>query len=336
MLWGLAFMPIILNWSQMAPIFKALIKEPEKEFDPDRPISYRLTWLLTIGSFIAWYLVGIMLLQIIAADLLIWMIMLAISYIGVGRLLQECGGWIGCYTQLPYASFSYWNAMTGATVVHYVVPLGADVSSYSTGYMFGIRGDTYHFGERGPFFALTSFRMGDTSKTRSRNILIVLIVGLIVGTVACAYIFFFDRLWAITVMGPATGQYARVAVPYAKLGNMWVGEAPIASGQVPPQVFVQIVIGFAIIAALSFLGPRVSILKGLSTAGLTWGASGLYIFWVSWAVGFIVKYLVLRTGGTKMYESTLKPLALGLLAGAFLTLSVTSLGNWLVFITLRI
>jgi len=324
MLFAAVFAPIVLNWHQMAPVFKGLVKEPPSEFDPDKPLSYRLTWILTIGFFLLWYIVGVTLVQAKPDALLGFLVLIAILFFGAGRVLSETGGWYGAFHLNPYYTY---EGATGALASTYFTKLGKDIPSYVTVYMMSQRGHMYSFGDRVPFYTLHSFKLGDNTRTRLNGVLKILIIGTVIGISAAAIIHFFNRAYSITIFGGIRGEYVKNAISYAERGRTHRSYGLWAN--TPTQAFMQIGIGFAVIFALSFLQPRISLLRGLSIGGIIWGVNALYILWSAWIVGFIIKYIVLRTGGTRMYESTLKPFGLGLVAGAFLTLFLADAGQWL-------
>lgn len=326
MLWAAVFAPILLNWRQMAPIFKALFKEPPREFDPDRPISYRLTWLLTIGFFILWYIVGVALVQIKPDALIACMVMLAITFFGVGRVLSETGGWYGAFHLNPYYTH---EAVVWGFSANVATKLGDDIPSYVTAFTMGERGHQFSFGDRVPFFSLHSFKLGDNTRTRLKGLVLIMIIGIILGVTLMAYVHFFNRAFS-TYLWKYRGEYIRKAVKSAKKGVSHRGDEFWL--QTPNETIIQIVFGFALIFALTFLQARIAPLRQISIGGIIWGFNAMYLMWVPYIVGFIVKYIVLRTGGTRMYQQTLKPFGLGLLVGGLLTLSVADLGVWLAWL----
>jgi hypothetical protein len=48
--------------------------------------------------------------------------------------------------------------------------------------------------------------------------------------------------------------------------------------------------------------------------------------WASWIIAFIIKTIVLRVGGTRLYEEKLKPLSLGFFSGGLITFFLAQVG----------
>ena len=317
--------PIVIHWRQMAPIFKSLIREPPREFDPDRPLPYRITFLLTIVFFILWYLVGVTLIQAKPDALLGFMIIISVLFFGVGRVLSETGGWYGAFHLNPYMSY---EGTTGGLAGTFFTTLDDDIPSYVTVYMFSERGHMYSSGDRVPFFSYHAYKLADNTRTRVKDMVKVLLVGAVIAVVAAAFLHFINRAWSPYIW-KIRGEYIKKSVDYARRGRVhrnysqWV--------ETPVQSFIQIALGFAIIFILSFLQPRIGFLRGLSIGAVIWGFQALYLQWVPWLIGFIIKYLAIKTGGIRLYEEKIRPLALGLVVGAFIVLALMNLGNWLVW-----
>jgi hypothetical protein len=89
-----------------------------------------------------------------------------------------------------------------------------------------------------------------------------------------------------------------------------------------------------VILVLAFLATRIGFLRGLSIGGIVLGTMAGFWIWAPFLVGFIVKYIILRVGGVKMYEEKLKPIALGILLGHIIPIFINNtIGwiNWLIY-----
>jgi hypothetical protein len=83
-----------------------------------------------------------------------------------------------------------------------------------------------------------------------------------------------------------------------------------------PEYFIgAAILGFVVLAAFSLLQRRFSWFT-VSTTGVFTGAMFGSLLWLPMLVAAILKYLTLRTAGTKTYEDVGKPMAVGTLAGA--------------------
>ncbi len=276
MLMAALIVPIIINWRQMAPIFKSLLgSEPSNDFDPDKPLSYRLTWWLTIGFFLLWYGVGVGLLQAKPDALLLFLVLISIQFFGIGRVLSETGGWYGAFNLAPYYTHS---GYTGSLACVYGTTLGADIPSYVTTFMLSTRGSFYAWADKVPFFSLHSFKFADNTKTRLKGMVKILAIGMIIGVTVIAFVHFINRSYDTTLSWKLRGEYIKRAVTYAERGrpqrgfDLW--------SEHPNEAVIQIVFGFALVAVLSFLQPKIALLRSMSVGGVIWGFNGMYIMWV--------------------------------------------------------
>ncbi|MCW4020921.1 MAG: hypothetical protein NWF14_06815 [Candidatus Bathyarchaeota archaeon] len=322
-LFAIAIAPIVMNWGQMAPIFKGLFKEPENEFDPDRPLSYRLTWILTIAFFILWLIVGITFYVLPVGVMLGFSILISVAFFGAARVVMETGGW---YTSTGGGPYFEWPQVVGVMSNAYFTQIGDNIPSRMAVYMFGARTNSFIANRQVPLYSLHAFKLGENIKTHMSGILKVLVIGGVVVLLTTAYVNFFDR-GMTTYLWKARGEYFKEAIPKAadgipgfKLQQVWT--------DTPNESFMQIAFGFVLIFALSILQPRIAIMRSLSIGGVVWGFMGMHVMWTSWLVALVIKFAVLRTGGTKMYEQILKPIGLALVAGVMLATFSVHLGSW--------
>ncbi len=328
MLFALVAAPLIMNWHEVTPIFKALIREPPEEFDPDRPISYRLTWLLTIGFGLLWYLTAILVMGMAWHATLFFMAVTSIIFLGYGRMVSETGGWYGVVVPSQYRAhgglLGAWTLKGFGVMPDPAKPVGSIVTYWH----MQTRSTTFAWGDKIPWYSLHSMKVADLTKTKARAALKMLVAGIALSLTAIAVFYWIYRAYStmvwktrgeLTLEAPGNVEKGETKGYYNMLAHMDLG-------------LIQVAIGFAVILALSLLQPRIPLLRTVSMGGLVWGASGGYMVWATWLLALIIKYIVLKIGGTRMYGDTVKPLSLGLVAGGLLSLVLMMIGSFLIWV----
>jgi len=328
MLFALVAAPLVMNWREVAPIFKALIREPPEEFDPDRPISYRLTWLLTIGFGLLWYLTAILVVGMAWHATLFFMAVTSIIFLGYGRMASETGGWYGIVVPCQY--YAHGGLLGAWTLKGFGVMPDPEkhVGNIVTYWHMQTRSTTYAWGDKIPWYSLHSMKVADLTKTKTRAALKTLVGGIALSLTAIAVFYWIYRAYSPRVW-KIRGELTATAPVSLEKGSSKGWPNMMEQWDLG---LIQVAIGFATILTLSLLQPRIPLLRTLSIGGLVWGTWGGHMVWATWLAALIIKYIVLRTGGTRMYEETVKPVSLGLVAGAFLTFAVMVLGNFLLWL----
>jgi len=329
MLVAITFVPIIRNRRHMIPVFKALLSEPPEDFDPDKPISYRLTWLLTIGFGLLWYLIGTLVINIRFDALLLHSIMISILFIGGGRLVLETGGYYGNFSQSWMGGVGDYVGTVLLKLFNVVPSRGQVTNIVTTYYMNSSRMNMYGYHENIPWYSINAMKVAEHTKTKTSDILKVLAIGIIISMPLIAVFHFVWRAYSPTIWWKIPGIY---------FGRMTSAEAGTLYNAVIISKWdihlTQICLGFTVVAVLSLLQPRLSILRSLSIGGLVFGAWAGYTVWVPWLIALIVKYIIMKTAGIRVQEETVRPFSLGLIAGAILTLVTMQVGNFLEWLVL--
>jgi hypothetical protein len=327
---ALLVVPLIMNWREVSPIFKAIVKEPDPSYDPDRPISYRLTWLLTIGTGLLWYLMGTVVLGMDWLALLIFDVLMAVLFLGQARIIAETGGFYGMLENVQYFAD---GGLVGPAAMQWAGILPSEdpapLRAYITYWHMNTRTTTYSWGQRIPWYSLHSMKISDQTRTRSRDALLILVLGIALSLTSLAVVQIFNRAYD-TIITSTRGELANRSPTSVARGSLgWNTNCFINADK----TLIQIAIGFAMIFILALVQTRVSFLRPLSLGGI---ALGSYVGWNVWApflAAFIIKYIVLHTKGIALYESVVKPAALGLLAGALLSMALAGIGNYAVFLS---
>ena len=326
--------PLVMNWRHVSPVLKSLIREPPREFDPDRPISYRLTLILTVVFFILWYIVSVSLMCMHPVTTIVYMILISLAYFGSGRMVAETGAYYGMTDASAYWQNASWAGLPGAIAIYYtMMPIEPSIQTYMTMEMINHSAAGMCFGgERPAINTINSYGVAYRTKTRLKEILLILALGIVIALIGATFTHFFQRCWRLKP--PKTrGYYIRQIVKNADQGKFYMDYDIVAV--YPNETIIQIVIGFLIIFVISLLAPRIPYLRGLSVGGIIAALMFGPMVWSAWLVGFIIKYIVLKTGGTGMYEEKLKPIALGIFIGAIVALyvgcDIIGYLNWLIY-----
>lgn len=312
MILAVLFVPLLIHRRESLTILKSIVKEPEPSFDPDRPIPYRLTWLLMIGGFLLTFLVGVGIMQIQPLPFLFYEAMLVILFTGVGKIISESGGWVGQMIESPHTR-SYQGLVGAMTLSSFnvVVQGGTNtptMSAVMTTWVMNPSIAPLNWGERVPWYSLYSIKLADSKKVKTKSVMIIVTLGFIAGIASLA------------IVTPAWQAF----VTDFKRGNIHTALSTLQTGIIPnwersliymDKTLQLIIIGFALVLALTLMQRSVALLRSLSIGGLITGLMLGYGLWLGWLITFIIKYLVLKVGGVKLFEEKWKPVALGLFCG---------------------
>jgi len=159
-------------------------------------------------------------------------------------------------------------------------------------------------------------RLADMTKTQWKG---VVIAGMISTVVVGVIGFLMLNIW-----GPYTYGYQVGWNPKGFTDTVGVVEGeilPVIQGQskwgVVPLKILDIIIGIIIAAIITFLSFRF-LWFPLNPIGLILGGNGVFAYmqWFMAIIGFVARVLVLRIGGSKLYEEKGVPFALGMMLGA--------------------
>jgi len=272
-----------------------------------------------------------MLYQIQLVPALVFIIIASLLYFGSGRLLAETGGFYGQLEPGATWMSNSWTGIPGAIAMKWFADIKPDISSYMTMYMLNYAaGTTVNTGDRPVGNTLISYHIGRQTATESKGILLVIIAGAIISVVGTVFVHFFNEAWSLK-LPKLRGGYIQTIMRYCEQGRFH-GFYSQFTGH-PNQMLIQIIIGFTIILVLAFLATRIGFLRGLSIGGIVLGVMVGFWIWAPFLIGFIVKYIVLRVGGVKMYEEKLKPIALGILLGHIIPIFInTSILWWIIWL----
>ena len=312
------------NWREVSTILKSIVKEPFSEFDPDRPLPYRWIWWIMIASFLLWYLIGVGLFKIYPLPLLIFGLAMIVLYTGSAKIISETGGWMGCmFARRGPAYVQFIGAVL--TEEFNFLPVDGPLTVSSITSLWITRGgrNINNWLETVPWYSLYGMKMADSKRINKKMMLIAIIGGIALALILSVILFEIRLAYSSLPRRPGKGIFTVIknAVKGRQDGYMWR-----LYTQYPMETWYTILASFSIFLALSILQRYIGALRSLSIGGLIVGAYVGYGLWGAWLTAFIIKYLVIRIGGVRLYEEKLKPIALGFFGGGLLAHLLGSIG----------
>lgn len=305
---GLGILPLVYEWRHIAQTLKAVI-HPNPKDEASEPLAYRWSWIGFVATTIVatlLMLVGGMPLWIIILFLLLYNVLI----LGITRLRGESGGWMGNAEEMraPISATLYQAGFESnpATSAHWSSLM---ISGTYTWWGFLVAMPP-------PVTSTEAFRVASATKTRSRDLFVAISVAIIIAML----IGFPFSLWGIYKYG-VTGKWLYSRIDGAFMGDMgfwqnvnylfYTGGAPV-SWNYPPD-WIQIGFGVILVGFFMFMRTRYVWFPlnpiGIPLAGFV--LSPGYIF--LWFLAYVIKYAVLKIGGTKLYEEKLVPMAVGII-----------------------
>jgi len=297
-------------------ILKSIVKEPVSEFDPDRPLPYRWIWWIMIASFLLWYLIGVGLFKMYPIPLLIMGLGIVILFTAAGKIVSEAGGWYG--SMFSYDSAEYAQLVGGIlTVKCNLLASGRSLTMSDITTLWITKGarSIINWMEIPPWYSLYTMKMADSKRINKKKMLIA-VIGIFALALILSEIFYEIKLAydvEPTTKGQGIVRTLTEAMGGEQIDNMWR-----LYSRCPEGSMYTIIASFSIILALSILQNYIGILRPLSIGGLIVGLKCGHGIWGAWLVALILKYLVLKVGGVKLYEERLKPISLGFFGGGLL------------------
>jgi len=334
-------------WSTIKSIAK-----PQPELEANEPIPYRYTWIGFILCFI-------ILVALMTASGMIWwtaIVVIAMLFLFGScnmRIRAESGGFLGA-TSVVREGFSpnlpYYAGVVGGAWSD-VYNAGPEINGGQPAWL------TYWYSESFStmmakipgIFLLESFKIGQLTKTRNRDIFIGFGVATLI-SVFTAWLTLYP--WVYTnggiqniggfvggtgfrVHGWIAGARAYTAATRARYRAFWTGRT---GGSPPldfrePQSVLLTVIGVIIVLALYFARTRYPGIP-LHPIGFIMPAIGASeACWFPFVIALIVKHITIKFGGVEFYEDRLLPGAAGVIGGWATMTFVKALLQYIAYIT---
>jgi hypothetical protein len=296
---GICFFALAMSRQHILAVCRHFVGKPTDIDDSGEAISYRAAvWFLILGS-------AFLLLFARLAGMAPWLtaaffaIFFAIS-LAVTRMRAEMG--------LPAHDLQ--GSGPDAMLVNVMGSRSLGVESLSAVSMFQWfnRGYQSHVMP----FQLESFKMAQSANTRNRN----MFVAMCVATVAGAMVGFWTLLSVIYATGGGTSRFAQPICPLHLGHEAWDRMAGWATSPTAPAADqgLAVLVGFAVTVVLNAMRVR---LPGFPFHPVGYAVSSswsMHVLWASMFVAWLIKLLVLRYGGLKLYRKIL-PIFLGLILG---------------------
>lgn len=166
-----------------------------------------------------------------------------------------------------------------------------------------------------PVAQMESFRMASLTGTSNRNTFLVIIVAVLISTP----LILITKVWLVSLYGAKVFSYSACGIDTVCSGWMWMGSLPLLG--------TYGALGFVITITLSILHSRfvwfpfepLGFVIATSMGGTWTGA------WTVYLAAWVLKTIILRVGGSKLYEQYGIPTVGGFVAGIVLTLFMGSL-----------
>jgi len=330
MMLSLFVLSLVRNRKTIGPILLGLFKEPPKELDPEAPMSYRVTWICFLVSFIA-TLGTVAALGADVAYFALWWVIWLIFLVAFARLNAETGSHLGSATMFRWYGWwffvdafflgvlgsAYWySGLNKATLLtHYL-------TAFSVG--GGLAAGLFTFYNYMASFTSDVWRVGKRTRTSVRDVVLATLIAVFIGVLSQGA---FRYMW-MHIMPLAEWVHKGVGFSYpsssfSQLTSLlkekfimpWftyqITEAYTTN---PVDFWVKIIIAAALPFILYALRKRWAKFR-ISTAGIAMGALFGPNFWSAAVVAIIVRYITLKVGGPDLYKNKVIPTATGFLCG---------------------
>jgi len=299
--------------------------------DPEKPLPYRIALWGFIASLILYVVVSAA-ANVLSLWSFVWIVMVALLMMGSYRFVAETGGSFG--HSFENAFIAAWPCLISTIMlatlpgVIGVTPTNPSMVMTFAFTQYGLSGLFALMVHSSGTITLESFKLGKLSGTNLKDILkaalIAMIAFLVVITIS-------NFIWHSIYPGD---KWAGAVYPW--LGSMFFNgyskfadPGPLAPAAYwfdngmyqnlvnvpgPTDAVLKMVIGIVVIAAVTMARERLPWLR-VSAAGLVLGLFGSDWFWAPFIVALVIKYILMRVGGTELFLNKWKPLAVGLIVG---------------------
>ncbi len=328
---GMAVTPLWRNRATLIPIFKGLWKEPAPELDPSRPISYRMVWIGLIVSVFLTVAMGAV-AGVMPLPFLVFLIVLIFLNMGYIRMYAETGGWYGVFETIVYhpMPLGLGVAIVLTTLFKDVMwSHGADPTmsqAMTVAFLLPVltAGGIYYLHSRAGVAILNPFKLGSMTRTNLKDMLKAVTIALGLG-IFVAVIMEYFWMHYIGVRDPRTYGWMAYVVnapqwdygpSYARgdTAGIWLGSIESIRGAPVMDYALKFILGLATALIVVFMRGRFTWFR-ISAAGVALGCMFGREIWSPMLVALIIKYLMIRMGGTRVYTEKLRPLSIGFVAG---------------------
>jgi hypothetical protein len=275
---------------------------------------------------------------------IVWMIMI----VSFARLTSETGMNLGSAAVGP--SRGWWQYVE--TLVFYgifaVIWSGSNPQSFSTMWFWtfsccsGVGAGLFLIVNYIASNSTASWKMGKSSNTMAKSVVIAGLIAIVAAALLMnIFKFTWLSMWPLSewgYMGPWDCSVCTYFVAWnlQNPAGMWGGAAYgtiLNYAENSTMYWVKLIVGMIIPVILVFLRGRLSWFR-ISAAGIAFGVWFGYEFWGAVIIATIIKYTILRIGGTELQTKKWEPFATGMIMGMLLMFLIigpilTPWGYWL-------
>ncbi len=330
---GLALFFLVFNWRYVLGTIKAIVR-PQPEKEATEPISYRWMWILTLVS-LATFISLIIASGVPTSVAMVAIVLLLGISIGGVMVRASAGG------ALPQYSFP------GASIGGESNQLFSAAVLYDTGGAFGFFNTRpsptgtqacfatiqtamvtqgFVLGWSPLVLGLESYKIGSDLKTKTKGLLVSHVLAIVIAVCLA----FPLTLWAFYTfgLGEKGAMYIHnrgVRLNYAEgmtsgLTSQYTTIGPTQVALSSPYVY-QTIIGMVITGVLMYLHMAYPKFPFNPIGYVLGGSFFTYQWWTAFFVAWLVKTIIFRIGGAKLYERSV-PFVVGIMAGTAVVLFI--------------
>lgn len=318
---GLFVITIILDRSHIIKTLKAAFGSIHSEEEKLEPISYKSSWIVLITSYVL--LMGLFMFT----GFSLWVsFVLPLAGIITWMVMAQLWARIGFATEPTYfltpgvIRMFVWPSVVRPDVTSTDIALVPTVGYEWIGHqsMTGWGGSLYTF--------LASYRMANLTGVNPKNVLKVALACIFISMLTTEII----QVAVIGTVGAMKFSWQAIYMsPLESYANgFWTNPTELPIIQVAPYL----IIGFVFMVVTRYLCMRFLWLPDPIVAIVSWAwVISLHGVWFACLVAWIIKSIVLRVGGSKLYEQQLVPFVGGFMLGDAFEVLITALTAYSIF-----
>jgi len=326
LMFALVFYPVLVTFrGELFNGIKALFGKAPPEFEAREPMKYRyllLCYVVLLLIFVAsWYYASLGNLPILYG--VFWYIVDGLFYMGRARVAAE----FGCVTDVVLYGHTYYHNWT-ALRVWWVADPGSPFYIRNPETRYLVLAPEYEWSATFIIAApmatlLESYKVASIEGVHSRYIFVGMIIAVVLGVVVS--LFALLQMWcSFGALNLAAFNYTGVPNNYQQRGATYPCRAEVGDywrtglGHHPePLHWVLFIVGASIVSVIYALHARFPWFP-VNPGGVALGAFDLVpnIVLIPAIVAYAAKFIILRIGGTRIYEDVAMPFAIGMVAGS--------------------
>jgi hypothetical protein len=320
---GVFVMTLFLQRGYILETLKAAFGRSRSGEEAGEPMTWRASWIMFIVSFIA------MILFFVFTGLSPWLsFAIVLSGLISWFVAAQVWGRAGVYWDSPCYNFTpgfvrllvyptvQWPQITSTELA-----IGPVITT-----MWG--GHQSIAGWGGSFYtALGSYRMAKLTGVSSKNVMKVMVTALFTSMLVTHLV----DMGLLGVVGASKFVFPTIkatAIDVDRWGNFW--SKP--TGRPMTDVIPWVAVGFIFMVVMKYLYSRILWLPDPLAAIPAWSWTvSLHGVWFPFLVAYVIKSIVLKVGGSKLYEEKVVPLVGGFIVGSAVEILITAITSYALF-----